>query len=405
MSLSKLSKYVRSSATLKLTAKFAVLKQQGEPVIHLGGGEPVSKAPADAIKEAVDLISTGEVRYSPVSGVPQLKNAIIDYTEKFYHRKVEQKNVMAASGAKHVIMVALQAILDPADEVIFPAPYWVSYPDMVRLCYAEPVPVLASDGSFYPTVNDIEKKISGKTKAIIINSPNNPSGAMYSEEFIAKIVELCERKDIYLIMDDIYHQLIFDNRKPISCYDYTKKSVDDSKIIVINGVSKLYAMTGFRLGWGIASKEVIEFMTTIQGHQTSGSSIIAQRAAIGALNGEQNCVEELRKYLQTNRDVLVENLQPLDGVKISKPDGTFYCFVDFSHFEKDSTKLSDFLIDKVRVLAVPGVEFGMEGYLRLSTAGAEQDIVEGIKRIKWAFDPDSPKEYKLGEKIIIKDWL
>ncbi|NNJ53911.1 MAG: pyridoxal phosphate-dependent aminotransferase [Ignavibacteriaceae bacterium] len=382
MSLSQIAKSITASPTLALNAKFAALRQKGEAVIHLGGGEPKSKAPMDAILPLKEHLDTREIRYTPAAGIPALKDAIIKYTENFYNRKVERGNVVAASGAKHALILALQAILNPKDEVIFPVPYWVSYPDMVKICGANPINAIPADGSYYPSIGDIEKKISEQTKAVIINSPNNPSGAVYSEKFISDIIQFCEKKDLYLIFDDIYHRLVFDGRKPINPYDYTKILDDKSKLILVNGVSKSYAMTGFRIGWAVTNTQIIKAMTNIQGHQTSGPSVLLQKAAIGAINGEQSGVEELRKTLEKNRDIMMELLNSFEGVEVTKPDGTFYCFADFSAFEKDSNKLSNFLIDEAKVLTVPGAEFGMEGFLRLSYCGSVEDITEGIQRIK-----------------------
>lgn len=404
MSLSLIAKSIKASPTLALNEKAAILREKGDPVIHLGGGEPKSRAPMDALLSAVNMLNSGEVRYAPADGIPDLKKSIIRYTEEYYHRKVNPENVIASSGAKQSIMVALQAILNPQEEVLFPAPYWVSYPDMAKLVGAIPVPVLPEDGTFYPRLKDIEMRVGSYTKAIIINSPNNPSGAMYSEEFIADIVDFCERKGIYLIMDDIYHRLVFDGRKPISAYDYTKKSVEESKLIIINGVSKQYAMTGFRIGWAVGNKKIIEAMSNIQGHQTSGPSVLLQKAAVGALNGIQSGVESLRVTLENNRNVLVEQLRSFEGVKVNVPDGTFYLFADFSAYEKDSQKLSQFLIDKVMVLTVPGKEFGLDGHLRISYCGTIKDITEGIERMKWALDPNSPNELYIGDRKLVRDW-
>ena len=243
------------------------------------------------------------------------------------------------------------------------------------------------------------------TKAVIINSPNNPSGAMYSEQFISDIVEFCEKRDLYLIMDDIYHRLIFDGRRPINCYKYAKNLDENSKLIVINGVAKQYAMTGFRIGWAVANKKLIQVMTNIQGHQTSGPSAVMQHAAVAALNGVQSCVESLRLTLENNRNVMLERLAAFDGVRVTKPDGTFYCFADFSAYDKDSARLAKFLVEKVLVLAMPGVEFGMDGYLRLSYCGTIKDIMEGIERIKWALDPNSPNELYIGQRKLVRDWM
>ncbi len=405
MNLSLIGKSISESVTLKLNETAAILRAKGEPVIHLGGGEPKSRAPLDAIVAAAGLINSGEVRYTPADGTPALKQAIIRYTEEFYGRKVEPENVIASGGAKQSIMVALQAILNPQEEVIFPAPYWVSYPEMAKMVGAVPVPVPPEDGSFYPRLEDIERYVTSYTKAVIINSPNNPTGAMYPEQFIAEIVEFCEERGLFLIMDDIYHRLVFDGKRPISCYKFSKDLSDNSKLIVINGVSKQYAMTGFRIGWAVASKRIISVMTNIQSHQTSGPSAVMQVAAAAALNGIQSSVESLRMTLENNRNVMVERLRAFDGVKTVVPDGTFYCFPDFRAYEKDSTKLSKFLLDKVRVVTVPGVEFGMEGFLRLSTCGTIKDITEGIDRIKWALDPNAPNELFIGERKLVRDWV
>lgn len=405
MSLSLIGKSIKASATLRLNEIAAILREKGEPVIHLGGGEPKSKAPLEALVAASNLINSGEVRYTPADGIPSLKKAIIRYTQEFYDRLVEPENIIVSSGAKQAIMVCLQAILNPQEEVIFPAPYWVSYPEMVKLCGGVPVPVYPEDGTFYPRLKDIEERVTSYTKVVIINSPNNPTGAMYSEEFIAEIVDFCERRGLYLIMHDIYHRLIFDGRKPINCYKYAKDLSENSKLVVINGVSKMYAMTGFRIGWAVANKKLIEAMTNIQAHQTSGPSVVTQVAAAAALNGPQTQVESLRITLENNRNILMERLNAFKGVRAFKPDGTFYCFADFSYYMKDSIKLSQFLLDKVRVLVVPGIEFGLDGWVRLSTCGSVKDITEGIERIKWALDPDSPNELYIGERKLIRDWL
>lgn len=405
MSLSQIARSISPSPTLALNEKAAILREKGDPVIHLGGGEPKSKAPIDAILATAAHLNTGEIRYAPADGIPALKKAIIRYTEEHYNRSVAPEHIIASSGAKQALMVAMQAILNPQEEILYPAPYWVSYPEMAKLCGAIGVPVYAEDGSFYPRVKDFEMRIGPYTKAIILNSPNNPTGAMYSEEFIASMIEFCEKRDIYLIMDDIYHRLIFDGRRPISCYQYAKDKSENSKLIVINGVSKLYAMTGFRIGWAIGNKKLIEAMTNIQAHQTSGPSVLLQKAAVGALNGIQSCIESLRGTLENNRNVLVDRLNAFKGVRVTKPDGTFYCFADFSAYEKNSHKLSNLLIDKVMVLTMPGVEFGMDGYLRLSYCGSIKDITEGIERIKWVLDPDSPNELFIGDRKLVRDWV
>ena len=405
MSLSQLARSICESPTLKLNETAALLREKGEPVIHLGGGEPKSKAPIDAIVNCASLLRTGDVKYTPADGIPALKKAIIRYTEEHYDRLAAPETVIASSGAKQSIMVLLHAILDPKEEVIFPAPFWVSYPEMVKLAGGVPVIVAARDGSFQPTVDEIADAVGPYTKAVILNSPNNPSGVVYSEEFVAGVVELCEKRDLYLVMDDTYNRLIFDGRAPTNCYRYTKvHNLDSSKLVVINCVSKMYAMTGFRIGWAIGNRDLIRAMTNIQSQETSGPAAPSQWAAVGALNGVQSCIESLRLTLENNRNVMINRLGAFDGVKVTKPGGTFYCFPDFSAYEKDSQKLSRFLLEKVRVVTVPGREFGMEGHLRLSFCGTLKEVTEGIERIKWALDPNAPNEMFLGDRKLVRDW-
>ena len=405
MSLSQLARTIKESVTLKLNETAALLREKGEPVIHLGGGEPKSKVPIDAVINCAAVLNTGEIRYTPPDGIPALKKAIIRYTEERYRKIISADNVIVSGGAKQAIMVLLHAILDPKDEVIFPAPYWVSYPEMVKLAGGVPVVITPEDGTFHPNVKEIADAVGSYTKAIIINSPNNPSGAMFSKDFIAEIVEFCEKKSLYLIMDDIYNRLVFDGKSAPVCYDYMQAPLEESKLVVINGVSKMYAMTGFRVGWAIANKELVEAMATVQSQQTSGPASPSQWAAVGALNGVQSSIENLRMTLENNRNVMVDRLRAINGVKVTKPDGTFYCFPDFSAYMKDSQKLAQFLLDKVRVVTVPGKEFGFEGHLRLSYCGTIREISEALERIQWALDPTSANELYLGDRKLVRDWL
>lgn len=405
MSISQLARSISESPTLKLNETAAILRDKGEPVIHLGGGEPKSRAPIDAIINCSALLNTGEVRYSPPDGIPTLKKAVIRYMEENYNKVFGADNVIVSSGAKQCLMVLLHTILEPKEEVIFPAPYWVSYPEMVKLAGGVPVPIVPEDGSFHPRVKEIAEAVGQYTKAVIINSPNNPSGIVYSEDFMAEIVEFCEKKKLYLIMDDTYNRLIFDGRTPTNVYKYAKNHGPSSRLVVINCVSKMYAMTGFRIGWACSDNlEVVETMVNIQSQQTSGPSVPAQWAAVGALNGVQSSITSLRMTLENNRNVLLDRLHAFDGVKVVKPGGTFYTFPDFSAYMKDSQKLGRFLLDKVRVVVVPGKEFGFEGHLRISFCGAIKDVTEGMERIKWALDPNAPNELYIGDRKLVRDW-
>jgi aspartate aminotransferase len=404
MTVSQLAKSIAESPTLKLNEEARLLREKGEAVIHLGAGEPKNRAPIAAILSAAAKLNTGDVKYTPADGTPSLKRAIIKYTEENYDKIVAPENIIVSAGAKQSVYNILFSILNPQDEVIILAPYWVSYPEMVRMVYGVPVIVKPEDGGFYPRMEDILKSVSSYTKAIIINSPNNPSGVVYPEEFISQIIDYCEKKGIYIIMDDIYHRLIFDGKKWPACYKFTKKDVESSHIIVVNGVSKLYGMTGFRIGWAIAPRELVAIMTNVQGQITTTVSVLLQAAAEGALTGLQSHIDTLRMTLENNRDVMMQELNSFSGVKITKPNGTYYCLPDFRAYSNDSVKLSQLLLKKALVVTVPGKEFGMEGHLRLSYAGSIKDVTEGVARIKWALDPNSPNEIYIGDRKLVRDW-
>jgi aspartate aminotransferase len=404
MSVSQLARSIKASPTLRLNETAARLREKGEPVIHLGGGEPKSKAPLDAVLNCSTQLNTGEIRYAPADGLPALKKAILRYTEENYGRLLAPQNVIVSSGAKQSIMTALYSILEPKDEVVYPAPYWVSYPEMVKLAGGVPVAVVPEDGTFQPTVPDVADRVGSYTKVIVLNSPNNPSGVMYPADFVAEMVEFCEKKNLWLVMDDLYNRLVFDGQKAPNPYDYAKVPVEQSKLIVVQGVSKMYAMTGFRIGWALGNRELVEAMTNIQGHQTSGPVTVSQWAAVGALSGVQTAIESLRLTLENQRNVMLDRLRTIPGVKVTKPNGTFYCFPDFSAYAKDSQKLAELLLERVRVVTVPGREFGMEGHLRLSYCGTIKDIMDGVERIKWALDPNAPNELFLGDRKLVRDW-
>ncbi|HMM29417.1 MAG: pyridoxal phosphate-dependent aminotransferase [Chloroflexota bacterium] len=405
MSLSQLARTIKESPTLALNEAARLLRERGEPVIHLGIGEPKNKAPIAAILSSAAKLKTGDIKYAPSDGLPSLKKAVIRYTEENYGRQVAPENVIISTGDKQALYNLLFAITDPQDEIILLAPYWVSYPEMVRMVYGVPVIVTPEDGSFVPRFEEIERAISPYTRAIIVNSPNNPSGAIYPPELIAQLVELAESRDLYLIMDDIYHKLVFDGACAPSAYQYTSRDVEDSHIVLVNGVSKLYGMTGFRIGWAVGPRRLIEVMTAIQAQTTSCPSVVSQAAAEGALTGVQSVVENLRLTIQNNRDVIMNELRGFTGVVTQKPQGTFYCLPDFRAYSANSLELATFLLKKALVVTVPGEPFGMEGHLRLSYAGSVKDVLEGVERMKWALDPNAPNEIYIGDRKMVRDWL
>ncbi|MCC6190895.1 MAG: pyridoxal phosphate-dependent aminotransferase [Anaerolineales bacterium] len=408
--LSQLARNIAESPTFALNEEARLLRERGEAVINMSIGEPKNKAPIAAILSSVSKIVSGDVKYSPPDGTPSMKKAIIGYMGENYDQNVAPENVIVSSGAKQSLFNALFAILNPQDEVIILAPYWVSYPEMVKMCHCVPVIVTPDDGSFHPRMDEIERAVSSYTKAIIVNSPNNPSGEVFCDDFIAQIVDFCERKKIHLIMDDIYHKLVFDGRRPAPAYRHTKQDLESSMILVVNGVSKLYGMTGFRIGWVVAPRNMVAVMTNVQAQTTSCASVVLQAAAEGALTGMQSIVESLRLTFQNNRDVLMQELRAFSGIRINKPGGTFYALPDFraylpSAHAKDSVELANYLLRKALVVTVPGKEFGMEGHLRLSYAGSAKDITTAIERIKWALDPNAPNEIYIGDRKLIRDWL
>jgi len=405
MSISQLARSIVDSPTLRLNEEARLLRERGLPVIHLGIGEPKNKTPITAILGAANKLNSGDVKYTPTDGTPSLKKAIIKYTEENYNRKVDPENIIVTNGAKQSLFNLIFSLVDPQDEVIILAPYWVSYPEMVKMAYGVPIVVTPKDGSFYPRMEDILEAVSSYTKAIIINSPNNPSGMLFPEDFVQEIVEYCETKGIYLIMDDIYHRLVFDGGKAIPGYQFTQNDIESTKVIVTNGVSKVYGMTGFRIGWVIASRRLVEVMTNVQAQMTSNPASILQSAAEGALNGIQSYVESLRLTIENNRNVVMQELRSFNGIRVNKPQGTFYCLPDFRTYQEDSVELADFLLKKALVVTVPGVEFGFEGHLRISYSGTVKDITEGVARMKWALDPESPREIYIGDRKMVRDWL
>jgi len=405
MRLSKLASDIAESPTLALNEEARILRERGEAVINLGIGEPKNKTPIAAILASGAKLTSGEVKYTPPDGLPSMKKAVIRYTEENYNRLIAPENVLITNGAKQSLYNIFYSILNPQDEVIVIAPYWVSYPEMIKMCLGIPVIVTPEDGTFTPRFEDIERAVTSSTRAIIVNSPNNPSGAIYPPELIEKIVELCERKGIFMICDDIYHKLTFDRNVAPPAYSFTKNDIENSHILVVNGVAKLYGMTGFRVGWVVAPRVLIKVMTNVLAQTTSCVSPVAQAAAEGALNGLQSVVEALRLHIQNNRDVVLQELKTFNGARLIEPKGTFYALIDLRAFNGNSIELSKFLLKKALVVTVPGKEFGMDGHIRISFAGSVKDITEGIARIKWALDLTSPNEIYIGDKKMIRDWM
>ena len=405
MKISVLASEIAESPTFALNEEARLLRQRGEPVINLGIGEPKNKTPLAAVIASAAKLTTGDVKYVAPDGMPSLKKAVIRYTEENYDRLVAPENVIITNGAKQSLFNIFYSILNPQDEVIVLAPYWVSYKEMIRMCMGVPVVVTPEDGTFTPCFEEIERAVTTATRAILVNSPNNPSGTIYPPELIEKIVNLCDKKGIFMICDDIYHKLVFDQHQAVPAYRFSKNDIESSNILVVNGVAKLYGMTGFRVGWVIAPRELVRVMTNVTVQITSGVSPVSQAAAEGALTGIQSMVEALRLQIQNNRTVLLQEMASFNGVHLIAPHGTFYALPNIRALSNDSVAVSKFLLQRARVVVVPGREFGMEGHIRISFAGSATEVTEGIGRIKWALDPTSPNEIYIGDKKMVRDWL
>ena len=381
MTLSTRACEIADSPTLIINATARALKAAGKPVIHLGGGEPTYPAPQSAVEAIIQKANSRQIKYTPTSGTVALKEAILHYTQVHYAHVFKPESVLVSAGAKQALFNFLLAAVEPGDEVVFPAPFWVSYPEMVKLAGAKPVIVRPQTG-LHVTAEEIIRAVTPHTKAILINSPCNPTGHIFSQAFIKEIVQFAQQHQIFLVMDDIYHQLVFDGAKtPNPCAYATELK----NLVLINGVSKLYGLTGLRIGWAVSeNKEFISAMTRMQAQSTSCNSDVSQAAAAAALNGPQDCVKQLREVLEHNRNTLLKELAKIPHICVEKPQGTFYSFVDFSYYHADSNALAAYLLKEALVAVVPGKAFGAEGYLRISFCADESAIIEGVARIAHA---------------------
>ncbi len=378
LTLSICAQTIGDSPTLNINALARALKQAGKPLIHLGGGEPVFPAPQAVVDAIIAKAQTRNIKYTPSSGTPELKAAVAQYTQKYYGYTPAPETILISAGAKQVLFNFLLAATGPGDEVIFPAPYWVSYPEMIKLAGATPVVVRPAKG-LQITLDELAAAITNKTKAILLNSPNNPSGLIFDEDFIKGAVELAEQKNIFLFMDDIYHQLVFDGKK---CPNPCAYSHNSQNLVIANGVSKLYGLTGLRIGWGVSeNRSLISAMGRIQAQSTSCNCDLSEAAATAALLGDQACIEDLRSLLEQNRNVLLAELDKIPHIAVQKPQGTFYSFADFSYYNADSQALAQYLLEQALVAVVPGKAFGMDGHLRISFCASRDSIVTGVQRI------------------------
>ncbi len=391
MKLSQRLSVIEPSMTLAVTAKAAALKAQGIDVISFGAGEPDFDTPThikDAAKAALDR---GATKYTAVEGTPELRKAVAEWFNRDHGLDVTPKEVMVNVGAKQSIYNALHAVLNEGDEVILPAPYWVSYSEIVRLAGGVPVPVVATaaDG-FVVRADKVAAAITPKTRMIMLNSPSNPTGAVYGEAILRDIAALAVKHDFWILTDDIYRYLCYGDAKFVQPATFGPEV--RKRTIIVDGVSKAYAMTGWRIGFTCAPVEVITAMGVLQGQSTSNPATVSQAAALAALTGPQEEVGRMRAEFDKRRKVMVERLRAIPGVKCTEPQGAFYAFPDVSSFVgkktpdgkvlKDDLAIAEYLITEGKIAVVPGSAFYGPGYVRLSYACSLDNIEKGLARMK-----------------------
>lgn len=390
MILSQKAKRISPSLTLAITAKAKKMKADGIDVIGFGAGEPDFNTPLNIQDAAIDAIQNGQTRYTAASGIVELKKAIVDKFKRDNNLNYKTSQIVVSTGAKQCLANAFQAILNPGDEVLIGAPYWVSYPELVQLSDGVPVFVDTEEkNSFKLTVTALEKALTKNTKAIILNSPNNPTGTTYTKNELKEIADFAKKNDIIIISDEIYEKLLYGEEGHVSIASLSEDAYN--RTIVINGVSKAYAMTGWRIGYAAASEEIISLMSNIQSHTTSNPCSISQYAALEALLGDQGEVEKMKVEFKKRRDYMVDRINSIKNLSCVKPEGAFYVMINISNilnkkYEgtviKDSLQFSDLLLEKEKVAVVPGIAFGVDNYVRLSYATSIKNIEEGLNRIE-----------------------
>ncbi|MGY4770611.1 pyridoxal phosphate-dependent aminotransferase [Kribbella sp. CWNU-51] len=381
---------ISESATLAVDAKAKALKAAGRPVIGFGAGEPDFPTPDYIVEAAVAAARDPKNhRYSPAGGLPELKQAIVEKTRRDSGYEIEAAQVLVTNGGKHAVYNTFATLLDPGDEVLLPAPYWTTYPETIKLAGGVPVEVLADESQNYcVTVEQLEAARTEKTKALLVCSPSNPTGAVDSPEAIEAIGRWALEHDLWVITDEIYEHLTYGGAKSTSIPVAVPELAD--KTVVLNGVAKTYAMTGWRVGWMIGPLDVIKAATNLQSHQTSNVCNVAQRAAIAAVSGDLSAVEEMKKAFDRRRQTMVTLLNEIPGVVCPEPTGAFYAYPSVKgvlgkeingRTPSTSAELAEIILDEAEVAVVPGEAFGAPGYLRLSYALGDADLAEGVGRI------------------------
>ncbi len=378
---------VKPSPTLAMDAKAKEMKARGEDIVNFGVGEPDFDTPENIKEAAIKALREGFTKYTPVGGILPLKDAIIEKFRADNELQYTRDEIIVSCGAKHSLYNIAQALFGPGDEVIIPSPYWVSYPAQVLLNDATPVFVKTfEDDSFMLRPEALEDAITDKTKALILNSPSNPTGLTYNRKSLEAIAEVVQRKNIYVISDEIYEKLVYDGAGHVSIASFSKEMRD--KTIVVNGLSKSHAMTGWRIGYAAGPSNVIKAMTKVQSQSTSNPTSIAQAAAVEALTGPQDFIKTMLEEFDRRRKYLVDELNSMPSVSCVRPTGAFYAFPNTSSLYggkiKNSSELAMYLLDEAKVALVSGDAFGDDSFVRISYATSLEDIKKAVERIKSA---------------------
>ena len=388
--LTKRAKAISPSPTLAITAKAKAMQAEGIDIIGFGAGEPDFDTPEHIKQAAIKAISEGFTKYTPTAGIPPLKKAICDRFKADSGLEYDPSQVIVSCGAKHSIYNIVQVLCEAGDEVIIPSPYWVSYPEMVRVAEATPVFIDAAEkDNFKITAASLQKAITKKTKLLILNSPSNPTGQVYSKKELEAIAKIAVEKDIWVISDEIYDKLVYGGVENVSIASLNPQI--KAKTLVVNGVSKSYSMTGWRIGYVAGDKEIIGAMSNLQDHSTSNPVSISQKAALAALTGPQDAVKTMAAEFEKRRDYMVERLNKMPGISCLLPPGAFYAFPNVSKLFgksyngkqiKGSMGLTELLLTEAKVAVLPGSPFGADNYLRLSYATSMKNITGGMDRIE-----------------------
>jgi aspartate aminotransferase len=381
MEISARAAQLSPSLTLSIDSKAKAMKAEGIDVCGFGAGEPDFDTPEHIKQAAIAALESGFTKYTPSAGLPELRQAIADKLEADNQLSYRPSQVVVSSGAKHSCYNAILATCQPGDEVLIPSPYWVSYPDMVRLAGAEPVIVQTSERNGWKMrASDFENAMTPRTKMVILNSPGNPTGSVYTREELEGIVEVAAEEDIYILSDEIYEKLVYDDVKHVSIGSISKEAYDLT--ITVNGFSKAYAMTGWRLGYLAAPEAVAKAVDNIQSHSTSHPCSFAQKGAFAALKGDQQALGDMRDEFAMRRDYMFDRITKIPNITAVKPQGAFYILVNVSQLGLSSQNFADRLLSKANVAVVPGAAFGDDRTVRLSYATSIDIIKKGLDRFQ-----------------------